>query len=103
MEAQPKESQKLEEVNLSMKLRCECPGCKRQWTSHFGTSIWYYYFTPKNNLKLKVHVFSQKCEKCGQVGDVKDYEYENDRLAEYFVNDVLIDHFDKDPYFEEKE
>ena len=50
---------------------------------------------------LKVHVYSQKCQKCGRPGDVKDYESENDRLSEYFVNDVLVDHFKRDPHFDE--
>ena len=52
-------------------------------------------------MKLKVHVYSQECKQCGKVGDVNDYEDENDRLSEFFVNDVLKDKFKKKPYFKE--
>ena len=58
MEEKPKATQKLESINLKMKLRCKCADCNRTWTSFFGTSIWYYYFTARNDMKLKVHVYS---------------------------------------------
>ena len=52
-------------------------------------------------MKLKVDVYSQKCKKCGKEGKVKDYADENDRLSEFFVNDVLGDDFEEEPYFDE--
>ena len=44
-------------------------------------------------MKMKVHIYSQQCKKCGATGNLKYYEDEKDRQCEEFINTIFEEKF----------
>ena len=69
-----------------MKIKYECKGCKTEWTSQYGLTVWYYKVTSdKKQVQFKVQVYGQDCKRCKTSGKLEPYECEWERLAENFV------------------
>ena len=81
---------------INMKIKYECPSCKKEWTSGCGNTQWYYKLETQKGpngdgvtgytLHFKVHSYYQKCEKCNVAGRLEPYEDESERLSKIFVN-----------------
>ena len=80
-----------------MKIKFECPNCKRSWSSLYGNTQWYYkldvqrdssYHVTGCTLYFKVHTYTQKCEKCDGQGKIDPYDDEYERLAKTLCNSL---------------
>ena len=81
----------------SLKTRYVCPDCKRAqqprcWTSGKGLFVMIYQVMENKNgsfeIKLAAWVYGSRCLGCNQLGDMKAYEDEMERIGEQFGNTI---------------
>ena len=79
-------------IQEKLKTRYECPDCRRgfhgnrRWTSSQGVCALIYKTTRLGSghyrIEFAMYIYGSRCLQCGQLGDMKAYEDEVDRLGE---------------------